>query len=290
MRFNDGYAFPHPVLGVNDDINGIATIERVDYDETSDPDNYILTIKYSLSNPDISALLTEKKAQFICELNCTATLYRKSELSFDRTQTIKIAKNFVREKVDLLFLLIATQPIPSYTNADAHSDFDGYAFTIDSGDVLAYLGESYFIAGVAYQKLKAISSFMEIIRGENETGDFNIILENPKIQIQLPKLEYQQYSEPAIGKNMEYASTFHASIVLPALIHALYQLAGPAKEDIKDTAWAKIIQFRLDNDEQLNGIILSEDNIIKIAQYLLGMPVGRLLLDLHNKALSASDD
>jgi hypothetical protein len=290
MRFNDGYAFPHPVLGVNDDINGTAAIERVDYDETSDPNNYILTIQYTLANAGISALLNEKKAQFFCELSCTSTLYRKAELSSDATQIIKIPKNFVREKVELLFLMIATQPIPSYTNADAHADFDGYTFTIDNGDVLAYLGESYFIAGVAYQKLKAISSFMEIIRGENETGDFNIILENPKIQIQLPKLEYQQYSEPAIGKNMEYASTFHASIVLPALIHALYQLADPAKEDLKDTAWAKIIQFRLDNDEQLNGVALNEDNVIKIAQYLLGMPVGRLLLDLHNKAMSASDD
>jgi hypothetical protein len=152
------------------------------------------------------------------------------------------------------------------------------------------LGESFFIAGIAWQKLTAVSSFMEIISGENEEGDFNIILDTSKIQVQLSKKDFQRYREPVIGSTAEYASTFHSSIVLSTLIHALYQLADPSKSDLIELPWAKIIQFRLQTDEKLRGLALNADNILKIAQLLLGMPMERLLTDLHNKVTSDTDD
>jgi len=287
MKFS-GYSFPHPVLGLSDDVDGNASVVNLTNDETTDKENYLLTIEYKLDNLDLEKLLADKKVQFVCELSCTGTLYRKSESSDSPIQKISVPKNYVRDKVELLFLLVAIEANPHYTNSKVHPDFLGYSFDIDSGDVLAYLGESSFIAGIAYQKLKAVSSFMEIIKGANDTGDFNIILESPKIQIQLSIKDYEKYCEPRIGKNPEYATVFHSSIVLPTIIHALYQLKQ--EDDVKEYAWAKIIQFRLDNDENLKSIQFEEKNIPKIAQLFLGMPVERLLLDLFTRVTSNPDN
>lgn len=284
MKFK-GYSFPHPVLGLGDDIKGNKPVVNLKYDEDKDEENYLLTIEYELDNSDLEKLLDEKKAVFLCEINCTGTLYRKSETCASPIQIVAIPKDGVRDKVELLFLLVSAEPISDYANSEVHDDFTGYKFDIEKGDVLAYFGESSFIAGIAYQKLKAVSSFMEIIKGENESGDFNIILESQKIQIQLSKKDYEKYCDRRIGSSSENASIIHSSIVLPALIHALYQL-NKKDSDVKEFAWAKIIEFRLESDENLKSISLEDNNIPKIAQKLLGLPAKRLLDDLFARITS----
>lgn len=287
MKFN-GYSFPHPVLGLGDDVGGNASVVKIDNDETTDKNSYILTVEYELNNEDLGKLFADKKAQFLCEVSCTGTVYRKCYTCDTTLQKINIPKDGVREKVELLFLLVSAEPIPNYTNSQVHPDFSGYKFDIDKGDVLAYLGESSFYAGIAYEKLKAVSSFMEIIKGENDHGDFNIILESPKIQVQLSQQDYEKYSDRRIGKSYEYATVFHSAVVLPTLIHALYQLK--LDDDVKEYSWAKIIEFRLENEKDLNVISFEEKNIPKIAQIFLGMPIERLLEDLFNRVTSNSDE
>jgi hypothetical protein len=260
----------------------------VDNDEDSDPDNYIVTARYELDNPGIHQLLAEQKAEFVCELSCTGAFFRTSKTSSSFTQIMHIPKNAVRDEVEMLFLIVANDDILRYTNPDAHPDFAGYAFDLQKGDVLAYIGESSFIAGIAFQKLKAVSSFMEIIKGDQTNGETIVLLDTPKIQIQLPSEDYQRYSAPSIVNNKEYAAIFHAGIVLPALIHALHQMIN--SESFNDYAWAKIVRFRMENEEGLHGITFEHENVIKISQYLLSMPVGRLLSDLYTRATSETDE
>ncbi len=292
MRFNSEYAFPHPVLGIRDDISGSAeTI--VTYDQDTDTDNYIVTIQYHLNNQDLVELVTARKAVFFCELNCTGTLFRSSEASSGFTQTITVPKNAVRERVSLLFLLIAREDIPGYRNSEAHPDFEDYQFEIDKGDVLAYMGEGSFFAGLAYRQLRAVSSFLEITKGTNEAGDFDIILEGSKIEVRLSITDYERYSQPSIGKIPELASTFHAAIVLPTLIHALYQLlTGPTqtRDDLNETPWAKIIKYRVENEGGEPRLSMTEDHIVAVAQYLLGSPMERLLKDLSQRTLTEDED
>lgn len=290
MKFN-GYSFPHPVLGLNDDIEGSVHVEEVSYDDATDADNFTININYALDNTDLLSFLINKRVKFLCEASCTATMFRQAFLCSDTKQVIQISKNSVRERVDLIFLMVACENIPNYRNAKAHPDFREFGFDIDEGDVLAFLGESQFIAEINYQKLKAVSSFLEVVKGENETGDFNIILDNPKIQIQLSHNDFRIFSTPAVGKNVNYASTFHSALVLPALIHALYQLkVVPGNDDLAEKSWAKIIEFRMENDVELKSIQLGADTVLKAAQIILGMPVERLLGDLLGQLTEKKDE
>lgn len=289
MNFN-GFSFPHPILGLGDEITGLAQVDDIIYDEVTDSENYNLTINYNLDNPDIINLINNQKAAFFCELTCSSTVYRQAELSFNPIQQIKVAKDAVRGKVDMLFLVLANSSISNYTNSQVHADYNGFQFAIDQGDILAYCGEGDFIAGIVYEKLRAVSSFMEVMQGEHSIGELDIILESNKIQVLLSKTDFELYSDARVGKNLKYASTFHSSIALPALIHALYQLKlGSNKDELKERPWAQIIEHRIQNDPLFNSIQLEEDNIIKIAQILLGLPLSRLLADLQNIEITVED-
>ena len=71
---------------------------------------------------------------------------------------------------------------------------------------------------------------------------------------------------------------FHSSIVLNALLIALYNL-----EEHKDYLWADVIKYRLDNEPQFKNLSVEEkENVPEIAQKLLGNPFERLISGLIN--------
>jgi hypothetical protein len=251
------YKFPHPILGLEDNIEGVNNIQ-VNFDENTDEKNYLVNLIFDIDNQDILRLISEKKAVYFCEINCSSTLYRSAHSSELNSFSLKIPKDYVRDNVDLLFLITAKENIPEYYNSKSHAEFSGYKFDIEQGDILGYIGESSFFAGIAYNKLKAASSFMEIVRGEKEEGDYNIILDNNKIQIQLSQKDYDRYVDPIIGKNANYKNIIHSSFVLPTLIFALNELlSSENKDDYVQKSWAKIIEFRMNNDTELKVFPLS---------------------------------
>jgi hypothetical protein len=289
MNFK-GYTFPHPILGLGDNVEGEVKLE-ITLDDKKDTNNYLLNVQCQIDNKDILNLISNNKAKLYCETNCSSTLFRNAVLSSTLDHTILIPKDHVRERVELLILILAAENIKDYTNTNSHKEFEGYTFEIEEGDVLAYIGESYFIAGIAYNKLKAASSFMEVVRGENIEGDYNIILDNPKIQIQLSHKDYDKYVDPSIGKNVGYKNIIHSSIVLSSLIYAINQLlTSQDKDDFLRKSWAKIIQFRMESDPALNSISFEQENVCKIAQVLLGMPIDRLMTDLFNLSHPTTED
>lgn len=278
MKFNK-YSFPHPILGVGDDINGNATAV-ITIKETSNESAFRFHPKFEIENPDIESFIASRSAEYYCEVTCSATLFRNVFTSESPQFEFDIPKDFLRGTVDLLFLVVATKDIPSYANSAAHPEFAGLMSDLEKGDVLACPGMTRFLADVSFKKLKAASTFLEVVEGSSQSGPFKVILQNPKILIQLSRADYAKYTVPAIGRSLELASTFQSSIAFPALLSALYQLNGPDAEFLSEHPWAQALQWRLDNDPELVGNSLESENIPEIAQLILGSPVERLLDDL----------
>ena len=273
MKFNN-ITFPHPVFGLGDAISG--SIELGDYEINSLQNVYDVKIICKHDNNDLKNLINEDKAEFLCEITCSNTLYRKLFLFNNGKMNFEIPKKVVKGRVDFTCLLVAKEKIPKYSNTEAHPDYDGYTFDLDQGDVLAYFGGIWFNADIKYEKLKAVSSFMEIVSSE----DFkytNVDLKNQKILIKLPLETYKLFQSDFISQEVKFAPIFHSSIVLNALLTALYNL-----EEHKDYMWAKAIDYRLKNEKQFDDVNIDEkENIPEIAQMLLGNPFKRLLESLN---------
>ncbi len=275
MRF-DKYSFPHPVLGSGDDIAGKTGAELTVDDD--DENAFVVTARYTVDNADIQDLISDGRAVYYCEITCSATLFRDVAVSSEPITVFTLPRDRVREKVEFLCLVVTTDAIAEYENSSVHPELAGISTDLDRGDILAYLGRASFLADIAFDKLKAASTFMEIVEGDQDGGPFDVILDNPKILIRLPKKDYASYKTPAIGSNESLASTFQSSVALPALVYALDQLAN--SDDYSDKPWARAVNWRLENEFAAAGLTLDSESVLNIAQQLLGAPIGRLLEDL----------
>lgn len=270
MKFNN-LSFPHPVLGIGDAVDGIS-------DFLNDPvisvsaDSYKIEIECNLVNLDLEALIEESTAEFLCEVTCTNTIFRNSFKSTSSKIEFEIPKKSVRGKVEFICLLVLKRKLSGYSNRDANKDYGDLKFDLDEGDILAVIGEFTFDADIKYEKLKAVSSFMEVV--ENPELEYtNIDLKKAKIEIQLPTNDYDIYKSSTIAQEFKYAAIFHSSMVLNALLVALYSLDG-----YDDYLWAKALKYRLESEDQFKELTVDEkENIPEIAQRLLGNPFSRLL-------------
>jgi len=272
MNINN-ITFPHPILGIGDSINSKIELQP---EINSNADSYEIKVHISHDNNDLRNLIDLGKAEYLCEVSCTNTVFRRIFTGKNKTIILEIPKKEVKSRVEFTCLLVATEDIENYSNVNAHPDYSGYSFDIDRGDILAYFGEFSFNADIQYEKLKAVSSFMEIV--ENESEKFTIIdLKKNKIEIQLPTESYNLYRNDSISQEEKFAPIFHSSIVLNALIIALYNF-----EENKDYLWAQAIEYRLKNEHQFETLpIRDKENIPEIAQRLLGNPFERLINGLN---------
>jgi len=274
MNINN-ITFPHPILGIGDSINSQIELQKPEINANSD--FYEIKVHFSHDNNDLLNLINSEKAEYLCEITCTNTVFRQIFTSKNKTIAFEIPKKDVKSKVEFTCLLVATENIENYSNVNAHADYAGYSFDIDKGDILAYFGEFSFNADIQYEKLRAVSSFMEII--ENESEKFTIIdLKKNKIEIQLPSESYNLYRSDSISQEEKFAPIFHSSIVLSTLLIALYNF-----EEHKDYLWAQVIEYRLKNEQQFKTLSIGDkENIPEIAQRLLGNPFERLINGLNS--------
>jgi hypothetical protein len=275
MNFNNT-SFPHPILGVyNDDIKSKVALNPVPA-ITASVDAYSVIVNCEHDNADLSALINSGQAEFFCEATCSNTLYREIVTGNSSEIKLEIPKKKVKGKVSFTCALVAKSPITNYQNSKSHSDYNGYNFDIETGDVLAFFGEFTFNADINYEKLKAVSSFMEVVKNE-DLKFTNVDLNKPKIQVQLPKEDYELYANDSISKEQKFAPIFHSSIVLNALLIALYNFETHKGK----TIWANAIEYRLNEKEFESISIKDKENIPEIAQRLLGNPFHRLISELQ---------
>lgn len=274
MKFNN-ISFPHPVLGLDDTVSG-----NIDFSDEvfSEKGRYKIKFQLNQNNHDINLLLQEDKVEYFCEVTCTNTLYREIFTSSDSNIAFELPKKYVKGKVEFTCLLISKIAIPKYVNADAHSDYDGFDFDIEKGDVLAVFGKSSFNADIRYERLKAVSQILVV----KPTKDFDIVnvdLEEPKITVEIPEEDYENFASN-YSDDEKYIPLFHSSIVLNALLVALYNI----KKYNKDKFWAEAIMYRIENEKDTfqNLSIDEPENIPEIAQRLLGKPFSRLFTGLDN--------
>jgi|694.fasta_scaffold114828_2 hypothetical protein len=276
MKFND-VSFPHPVLGVGDAVKSKFGLNPIPVISPS-VESYSITVTCEHDNDDLTALVNSGQAEYFCEATCSNTLYRKIITSNSSVIKLEIPKKQVKGKVFFTCVLVAKSPITNYQNRKSHPDYNGYSFDIETGDVLAFFGEFNFNADINYQKLKAVSSFMEVVENRDDKAIYtNVDLNKSKIEVQLPSEDYKLFANDSISKEPKFAPIFHSSIVLNALLIALYNF-----ESHKDLLWAKVIDYRLKNEKLFENISIDDrENIPEIAQRLLGNPFRRLISELQ---------
>ena len=274
MNLNN-ITFPYPVLGSFDDILPAPSEPEVEIRQ--DKKNYYFAIKLGYENKEIEDLVEQDYADYVCEVSCEMTRYRRCFKGKLLHFQIDIPRKSVAGRINFSCTITLKKGLANYTNEGFHLDYSGHSFDMDAGDLLGILGQFYYYADIKYDKLKAVGTFMEI----NETEDPlpSTILDKDKIELRLPTALYRQYKDnPAVNSK---ADILHASIVLNSLTYALCRI-----ERHYNRKWAETIFYRIDTEPELAEFMDQEPEdwrVDKLAQLLLGKPYERLFNFLANK-------
>jgi len=269
-------SYPFPVLGNEDDLAG-SFMPHMTY--TLEPNKAIINCSFNLDNVTIENLISEGKAKFFIQAECSATFFRRTYSTSASETRIEIDSGDVRDRVTVSFYICAIEGITDYDPEGTHPDLAGETSDVEAGDVLAVGGIGWFMADKTFDPLKApVSSFMKIKEGSPKSGPLTIEYDSDSILIVLSKDDFRNYKYAR-----KYAvSSIHASLVFPALVDALHVMRAH-KNEYSDSVWfGRIEQICLERK-------INIDEPIEAAQRLLGEPVMRALDELK-KRISEDED
>lgn len=267
MKINS-LSLPHPVLGVNQDIQGK---HFTDIDVFFKSDEVHLDIKHTFLNKTLQDLVKKGEACLITEIHCSKTLYRETFESVGTQQKVIISQSNLRDKVDVYFFIVAKDNIDDYRNKTSHPDYNGCAFQVEKGDVLSYGGYVQFVADKKWQMGKSVSSVMIIEKGDKKTGPMGIDLSGDIIVVRLSINDHDAYKESY--RSNEISSLYLSSIVLPVIMFALSQIMSPDEsEHLEELKWCQALMEKR-NDNSIRNLTWDPHNIPQIAQAILDNPV-----------------
>lgn len=276
MNLNN-ISLPYPVLGISDDIIPLLPDDAVSVKVESTNNTYSFFIKLNFENNDIQNFINEGYAEFTCEYDCARTMLRKCTKSTSPEFIIEINRNDINSRLNFNCFVSVKRTINNYINQGFNSDYEGYSFFMEPGDILVAFPQFHYDVDINYDKLQAAGSFMHIRESELHNEVFFDISGN-KIEILLPSQLYKLYCDPCIKGSVEI---IHASLVLNALTYALSDLNTNDTND--NRLWARTIYYRLENEEDLSIKDLEEkSNIPILAQKLLKSPYLRLFNHIIN--------
>lgn len=266
MKFDSRITFPHPVLGIRDDILGEP---EFDYEISEDENNHILDINMDLHNPSIKYYIDVKKqAKYVCEVDCNRTFYRVCEDSSKPYFHIVIPKKEVSGEVNVQLTVTAVAKIDGYTNSLSNADYSCYEFNLEIGDILAYIGGLNIQTDIMADEYKAVGSFVHF-KGDS-VKDISYNLSGQDIEIILPREMFDQYVNHLKGNR--FRPVIISSIVKEAIVYALTKY-----KTYKKSRWARILK----SAEVLKDYDFDEDEIdvlkaIEMSNDLLKNPHGQL--------------
>jgi len=251
--------YPHPVLGIGDDfINGNL---NVDLKVSSNGVQIEIIPIFVLSNADLNEFIATGTATYISHIYCRGTLYRevfKTQKSL--SEPIMIPAQKLNGEVEIDFFICASRKVDKYKSRDFNPDYGNTEFEIDRGDVFAYAGKGKFYANKSPEELKSISALMNIDCSNKNKEPMYLDYSGEKITLMLSIEDYSNYK--LIKGNPQYHGVILSSLVLPALIEALYFLEDETSKDYEVHAWYKALKEYKDKTKKYPDPLRMAQNII----------------------------
>ncbi len=270
-RRSQPVAFPHPVVGLGDDVAGELRCNAPQFD--FGVDSTTLSIDgLEMTNPTIAGLIRAGDAAFALRLSCGATYYRDSFQTHGPTLQHVLASESLHGDVELQIRVCALKKIEGYRPEGLHSDYGDRAFVLQAGDVLA-LGDEFSVrADKQFDPLAGdISSIMRVICGSFEKGPFQVKFPSTQILIELSKEDYKRYG-PVSNTS---PGVLHSALVLPVLCEAIAYVRNPSAQDEEGAQWYRRLRAMLEARR-----IEEDESPLAAAQKLLDAPFSRALDDV----------
>lgn len=260
-------SFPHPVLDPSaTDYPNCGIQFRADM--YSSPSAYRFEVSADLGSETLQAEIESGNAIFAVQVDCRWTCFREVYRFTSPGVSIEIPEGRLRGSVWLRPYIVAQR---EFTLASEEFDklFKGMSFPIERGYVLGWDNPIEFDAIKSLDDLKNISSVLQIVRSRKEGVPIEYSLNGEKIEIHLPKADYEAFS---LYKNHPaFRDSLMCMLAMPAIACAT---EAHLRDDNLQTRWSRVIERRI-NEYRATGN--NEEDPWKLAQIMLDLPISRAM-------------
>jgi hypothetical protein len=252
--FAEGYSFPHPVLGNEDDISGEFNIS-LEVTRSENRKIVFENITVEVTNPYVKQQIERGVANWFIKIYCSSTL---STWMFESTDKFEINEDDVFNKVDVQVFIVTKSEIKNYFDASFNPQYGNEVFSLSKNEVIGISGKVPVQIPKVNEKLGLGNIFKFNFHEKNKPIDFEH--HHDKIYINYPVTKKGEHPP-----NMLFSTTpwtaFNIFIV-PALSEALRYIEDEP-EDASKWDWFSVIDQLLPDDQRTGDNFADAQKILQ---------------------------
>lgn len=271
---------PYPILfDYRDDY--LQSSFQADISATEHFNDILISVVFHLKDKVIADLIQKNQARFLLHIECPAMSLRQSYETEDDQFQILLPMDDVCEKLEICTFIVANEAIKGYSNPQFHSDYQGLAFDLSKGQLLAIGTSKQYDVEKNADPMASLPSIIKIMKNDSKVkGTITVNTDNSDyIYVGLNQEAFDLYAR--LGKHT-YAKTVLSLVLLPAMIVVLDRIREDS-DSRQDTRWFTVIEELLERNgytvEQLS-LDDSEDSVLSVAQAIFSNPVQNSLREL----------
>lgn len=280
------FSFPHPVLGVNHGVMPDLDDDALQLTSVSETDDaYIYVFALKQNNTQITRFIKEKRAEYICEIDCVKSFYKNTIHSYEPEIKVELKKSEVTGHIDLYFYVVTTCEIPNYFTK-FNDDFrdpetgDMPFFDLDEGAVLVMFGKYSDDVNTRFNNKPDLRSFVQVVKRQDNEKNVDIVFTDETINIELP---VDMFADFVSYNQKQYRGIFYTSLIFNALVKGILNI-----EKNDGSTWADSIKALVEMfPDKYNGLSLEEAaDAVDIATIMLSNDLYGSPYDLLFKSIN----
>jgi len=238
--------FPHPVLGIADDVAGDIRLQ-IEIERNLENKSIIFKIiENEIVNEYFKELINQGKAAVLFKVYCSSTFKTFNFLNV--IDDFEIDEKEICNKVEIEPYIISTQINKQYADTTFNSEYESQVFEVNKYDIIGLLGRLTVPIDQKYEKL-GIGNLFVFEANEDDTKPLSFDLTLHKIHIKYPPTKDGEHPPNAMFHKNAWVA-FNIFIV-PALSEAFRILQDPLKAgDVTDLEWYEVLNDLLPESER----------------------------------------
>lgn len=230
-----------------------------------------------LTSTSLKNLIQQGKAKYVYHMECSQTGFRHVLITDKVDDCYLLSNKLIRGKLQICPFVVAVEDIPAYSSQEFHSDYQGQAFSIETGCVMAVGRMVTADISKDIDDLANMPSIFSIIRNADATCKQMLVdYSGRKIVIKLPLDDY--YSYKSLNNTPQAQPILNALTIVPALTYVLSDIKNLSIEERKenqDNLWYRTIKKALLSqfDCDIENTDFNYRNTLELAQALINDPI-----------------
>jgi hypothetical protein len=250
-------SFPHPVLGVSDDISGSVlvdlNVERVGQAKAL----RIVFETLIVDNSYFNFLIQSGKAKIAAKVYCGSTM--KTWMFSDCLSGFDIPEDSIANKIEIEVYIIATENISNYFDETFNADYGGQIFAVSKRDIIGVLGKTVIPINKKFEKL-GLGNIFKFVPNDDPRSPVSFDLTSDKITINYPVDRDGSHPPTALFHVAPW--TAYNIFILPALAKAFDLKSGEQANEVEGLDWSLTLDAMLPNSEWGNDGYINAQKIL----------------------------